>query len=67
MACRISYISISISIYPYIFRPISAAYGHSQARGQIGDVAASLRHSHSNAGSELDLQPTPQLRAMPVA
>ena len=28
------------------------AYGGSQARGQIGAVAASLHHSHSNMGSE---------------
>ena len=27
------------------------AYGGSQARGLIGAVAKSLRHSHSNAGS----------------
>ena len=40
-------------------------YGGSQATGRIGDVAASLRHSHSNLGSELRLQPTPQLMAMP--
>ena len=33
-----------------------------QARGQIGGTAASPRRSHSNAGSELCLQPTPQLR-----
>ena len=39
------------------------AYGGSQARGQIGAAAAGLRHSHSNAGSELHLQPTPQLTA----
>ena len=29
-----------------------AAYGGSQARGLIGAVASSLRHSHSNTGSE---------------
>ena len=34
------------------FRAAFAAYGGSQARGQIGAVAASLRHSHSNTGSE---------------
>ena len=28
------------------------AYGGIRARGQIGAVAATLRHSHSNAGSE---------------
>ena len=42
-----------------------AAYGVSQARGQIGALAASLHHSHSNAGSEWCLQPIPQLEAMP--
>ena len=40
-----------------------AAYGGSQARGQIGAVATGLRQSHSNAGSEPRLQPTPQLTA----
>ena len=41
------------------------AYGGPQARGQIGAVAADLHHSHSNAGSEPHLQPTPQLTATP--
>ena len=42
------------------------AYASSQARGQIGAVAASLCHSHSNVGSKPSLQPTPlQLVAMP--
>ena len=41
------------------------AYGGSQARGPIGATAASLHHSHSNAGSEAHLQPIPQLTAMP--
>ena len=40
-----------------------AAYGGSQARGRIGAVATGLRQSHSNAGSEPRLQPTPQLMA----
>ena len=39
------------------------AYGGSQARDLIGAVAASLHQSHSNTGSELRLQPTPQLMA----
>ena len=38
-----------------------AAYGGSQARGQIEAVATGLCQSHSNAGSEPHLQPTPQL------
>ena len=41
-----------------------AAYGGSQARGRIGAIAAGLRQSHSNVGSEPRLQPTPQLTAM---
>ena len=39
------------------------AHGSSQARGLIGAVAAGLRHSHSNVGSELHLRPIPQLMA----
>jgi len=39
------------------------AHVGSQARGPIGTVDASLCHSHSNAGSEPHLQPTPQLTA----
>ena len=46
-------------------RAAPTAYGRSQTRGLIGAVAASLCHSHSNTGSELRLQPTPQLTAMP--
>ena len=46
-------------------RAVPAAYGGSQARGRIGATAASLHHSHGNAGSELHLRPTPQLTAMP--
>ena len=41
------------------------AYGGSQAGGLIRAVAAGLRQSHSNAGSKLRLQPTPQLMATP--
>ena len=39
-------------------------YEISQARGQIGAVATGLHHSHSNAGSESHLQPTPQFMAV---
>ena len=38
-----------------LFRAEPAPRGGSQARGQIGVVAAGLRHSHSNAGSETHL------------
>ena len=48
-----------------LFRAAPAAYGSSQASGEIGATAAGLHHSHSNTGSRLHLQPTPQLVAMP--
>ena len=47
------------------FRAAPTAHGSSQARGGIGTTAAGLHHSHSNAGSEPCLQPTPQLMATP--
>ena len=55
-----------IFIYLFIFAiswAALAAYGGSQARGQIGAVAASRRQRHSNAGPKQCLQPTPQLTA----
>ena len=45
-------------------RAAPVAHGGSQARGLIGAVAAELHQSHSNAGSEPRLQPTPQLTAV---
>ena len=60
-----------INIYAVFFfflafsRATPVAYGGSQARGLTGAAAASLRKSHSNAGSEPHQQPTPQLTAMP--
>ena len=48
-----------------LFGATPAAYGGSQAKGLIGAVASNLHHSHSNAGSEPRLQPTPQLMAVP--
>ena len=47
-----------------IFSAAPVAYGDSQARGQIGALAAGLHHSHSNVGSEPCLRPTLQLMAM---
>jgi len=43
------------------------AYGSSQTRGQIGAAAASLHHSHNNAGSELvvDLHHSSQQHQIP--
>ena len=46
-------------------RAAPVAYGGSQARDLSTAVAAGLYQSHSNAGSEQYLQPTPQLTAMP--
>ena len=37
------------------FRATHVAYESSQARGRIGAEVASLHHSHSNAGSKLQL------------
>ena len=51
--------------YFLLFRTVPVAHGRSQARSQTGTRAAGLYHSHSNVGSELYLQPTPQLMAMP--
>ena len=47
------------------FRAALVVYGRSQAKERIGAAAANLRHSHSNAGSQPHLRPTPQLMAMP--
>ena len=61
------FIKMEIFIYLVFFafsRATPAAYGGSKARGVIGAVAASLRQSHSNAGSKPHLQPTLQLTAM---
>ena len=46
-----------------LFRTSPVAYGNSQIRGRIRATAASLRHSHNKAGSELHLRPTLQLTA----
>ena len=57
---------IYLFIYFCLFafsRATPMAYGGSQAKGLIGAVAAGL--CHSNVGSNLCLQPTPQLTAMP--
>ena len=48
-----------------LFRATPAAYGGSQARGQIGAVAARVHHSHSNLRSQPHLPPTPQLMTTP--
>ena len=44
--------------FVFLLRAAPSAYGGSQARCIIQVTAASLHHSHSNAGSEPHLQPT---------
>ena len=46
-----------------LFRAAPTTSGGSQARGWMRAIAASLRHSHCNARSGQNLQPTPQLTA----
>ena len=48
-----------------LFRAKREAYGGSQARDRMGAVAASLYHSHSNAGSGSHLRSIPQFTATP--
>ena len=61
--CLLSFVVVVVVVVA-ISWAAPAAYGGSQARGRIGAVATGLRQSHSNAGSEPRLQPTPQLTAM---
>ena len=49
---------------PSLFRATPSAKGSSQARSLIRAADADLHHSHSNAGSEPQLQPIPQLTAL---
>ena len=49
----------------FLFMAAPIAYGSSQARGQIGAIAAGLHHSHSTTRSEPHLRPIPRLMAMP--
>ena len=60
------YSNIILSLLKFIyffFKAAPAAYGSSQARGQIGAAAASLHHSHGNTRFEPHLQPKLQLVA----
>ena len=52
-------------LFFFLFRAAPVAHGGSQARGQTRATAAGLHHNHSNVGSKLHLQPTPQLMATP--
>ena len=55
----LSFFSSEAFSFLFFFRATPLAYGSSQARGPIGDTAVCLHYSHSNAGSEVHLQPTP--------
>ena len=54
-------ICVTFPIIAFLFMVAPAAYGRSQARGQMGATAAGLHHNHSNSGSELRVRPTAQL------
>ena len=43
---------VFVCLFVFLLRATPEAYGSSQARDQIQAVAASLHHSHSNAGSD---------------
>ena len=63
--CVCVYTHTHVFIYLFIFMATHAAYGSSQARGPNGAAAAGQCHSHGNTGSELNLQTTLKLVAMP--
>ena len=50
-----------------LFRATPMAYGGSQARGQIGAIAAVLFHSHINVRSKQYLRTTPKLTHGPLS
>ena len=54
-----SFFLFSFSFIFLHFRAAPAAYGGSQAVGQIKAIAAGLYHSHSNIRSKPSLRPTP--------
>ena len=54
---------LALYLFIYLFIYLPTAYGGSKARGQIGAIVASLRHSHSDARSKPD--PDPRLMATP--
>ena len=57
------YTNTAVKYNNNFFRAIPAAYRCSQAKGQIGVAAVSLRHSHCHIRSEPCLQPMLQLIA----
>ena len=63
--CITGLLFVVVVVFFCLYRAAPVASGGSQVRGPFGAVAASLHHSHSIAGSEPRLQPTPQLTARP--
>ena len=57
----LEFVDLGSDFFFFLFRASPTAYESSQARGQMGATAAGLRRSQRNLGSELHLQPTPQL------
>ena len=55
----------SVILFFFLFMATPAAYGSSQVRVRTGAAAAGLYHSHNNIGSELHLQHTLELMAVP--
>ena len=65
LGCLFSFfLSFFLPFFVFSSAALMAHWG-SQAGGPIGAIAAGLRQSHSNAGSEPHLRPTPQLTATP--
>ena len=56
---------LCVCVFLLFLGPLPMAYGGFQAGGLVRAAAAGPRHSHSNAGSEQSLQPTPQLTTTP--
>ena len=54
----------TVTLFFFLFKAASIAYGIFQARGWIRSAAAGLYYSHSNTRSESHLWPTPQLMAI---
>ena len=62
---KISFEFYSFKYFFWLFRAKPAACGSSQPRGLIRAASAGSCHNHSKEGSELCLQPIPQLTAVP--
>ena len=56
-------VSVNLVFFFFFLMVMPAAYGSSQARGQIRAAAVGVHHSHSKARSEPCLRHTPQLEA----